>query len=129
MLFDKKIYNNSHLTFSNYVIQNNYIYRNGNIVNILKDKDINNQLLILDYKLNIDETSVLSNYASNHKDFFNNLVLVQYNYNGKINTIKSKVIDNVDGKMLLSVPYEINDSENINLLLSFRNKKIKYKLK
>jgi len=128
-LFDKDKYKNSKLTFSNYEIKSNYIYNDDNLVNVLKDEDINKQLLIVDYKLEIDSNTSLSNYINNHKEFFNNLVLIEYNYNGRITTIKSKVIDNVDGKILLSVPYELSDSENINLVLSFRNKKIKYKLK
>lgn len=129
-IFNKKNYGSSNLTISNYETKSSYIYTENNKTTIIRDKDINNILLILDYKLELDNEYDLSNYFTNSKDFFDKFASIEYTYNGKLKNINNvSVVAEVNNKVMLSVPYEIQNATNINLVLNFRDVKIIYKLK
>lgn len=129
-VFNKNKYGSSNITLLGYEIKNNYVYKNGETSKVIRDKDINKTLLIVDYKMNLDKDYVLSEYFSNHIDFFDKFVSISYTYNGKEKVYdKVKAVGNVDNKIMLSLPYEIHKAENISFILNFRDVKIVYKLK
>ena len=129
-IFNKKKYGNSNLTISNYEIKNSYIYTYDNKTSIIRDKDINNILLIIDYKLELDDVNDLSNYFTSSEEFFDKFTSVEYTYNGKVKVVNNiNIVAETDNKIMLSVPYEVQNASNINLVLNFRDVKIIYKLK
>lgn len=129
-IFNKKKYGSSNLTISNYDIKSSYSYSVDNKTSIVRDKDINKILLILDYKLELDKEYDLSNYFDNASEFFDKFVGIEYTYNGKSKVVSNvSVVADVDNKVMLSVPYEVGQATNINLFLNFRDVKIIYKLK
>lgn len=130
VIFNKNKYGNSNFTLMSYDIKSNYVYKTDNISTVVRDKDINKKLLIVDYILELDDNYMLSDYFVNHKDFFNKFVSISYYYNGKEKTYnKIEAIGNVDNKIMLSIPFEIEKAESINFILNFRDVKIVYKLK
>lgn len=123
-------YGETNITLSNYLLQNNYIYSKDGKVVVYKDKDINKNLLILDYKLDIDKETSLYDFINNDKVFYNKFVSLIYNYNGKEKVLNNlNVVANVDNKIMLSVPFEVINATHISLVLNFRDVKIEYKLK
>ena len=127
---DKKSYGNTKVSISGYDIKSTYIYEESGINKLIKDKDINKVLLIIDYKLEIDSSVNTLNYFKTNKDFFNKFSTITYTYNDsekQINNVTS--LGDVNGKILLSVPYEIMNAQSISLNLEFRNVKMVFKLK
>ena len=129
VILNKNSYGNSSITITGYDIKNNYTYTKDGKTNIIRDKDINNVLLILDYKLELDKDSLISNYFADDKEFFNKFVTISYNNNYEHEINKISVVGNIDGKVMLAVPNYIEKSSNINLNIELRNTKITYKLK
>lgn len=129
-VFNKKRYGESNITVNGYNISSSYVYNNGEKTVVVRDKDINNVLLILDYKLNIDKEYPIYSYFDNDKDFFSNFVSIEYIYNGKERVYDSVLaLDVVDGKVMLSVPFQVKDASSISFVLNFRDTKVVYKLK
>lgn len=129
-IFNKKNYGNSNLTISNYEVKSSYIYTDNNKTTIVRDKDINNILLILDYKLELDTKYDLTNYFSNSKEFFDKFSSIEYSYNGKEKIINNvSVLADVNNKVMLSVPYEIQNATSLLFVINFRDVKISFKLK
>ncbi|MBQ3021557.1 MAG: hypothetical protein IJD92_04985 [Bacilli bacterium] len=129
-VFDKKSYGSSNLTILNYSIENSYIYKNDNKNIVVKDKDINKVLLLLDYKLELDEDYIINNYFSNDKEFFNKFTSIEYTYNSRDKVYYNvSALSIVGNKVIISIPYEVKNASNINLVFNFRTKKIVYKLK
>lgn len=119
-------FGNTNISLNAYTISTNYLYKNNGKTTILRDNDINKNLLIIDYKINIDKNT----YFKDIEEFFNKFCKIEYIYNGKeVNIDNLKIIGNVDNKILISVPYDIQKSESINVSFDFRNVNIKYKLK
>ena len=80
----------------------------------------------MDYKLLLDKEK----FESSEKVFFQNHVSIEYKINNVLKTISNiKVIESLDNKIFISVPYNIKNAENINLIINFRNKKTIYVLK
>lgn len=130
LLFDKKSYGTSNLTVSNYELLNNYIYDKDGKKVVVRDKDINKVLLVLDYKLSIDSSKNISKYFSNDYEFFDKFSSITYVINGQTQTSNNiKVVDIVNDKVMLSVPYEVMNAENIKFSLEFRNYKFSFVLK
>lgn len=129
-IFNKKRYGESNITINNYQIMNTFVYNNGEKNVIIRDKDINKVLLVLDYKLSIDSNYPIKEYFKNDKDFFSNFSNIIYTINNKEKIINDvKALNAIDGKAMLSVPYQIKDATNINFILNFRDTKVVYKLK
>lgn len=130
LLFDKKSYGTSNLTVFNYELLNNYIYDKDGKKVVVRDKDINKVLLVLDYKLSIDSSKNISKYFSNDYEFFDKFSSITYVINGQTQTSNNiKVVDIVNDKVMLSVPYEVMNAENIKYSLEFRNYKFSFVLK
>ena len=128
--FNKKRYGNSNITISNYEVKNSYIYDDNGITKIIRDKDINKVLLILDYKLELDKDKNMLNYFKTNKDFFDKFITITYTYNDNEKYYNNiKCIDDVNDKVMLSVPYELLNAKKINLNLNFRDEKLVYILK
>ena len=128
-VFNKNRYKNSNLTITNYEIKNNYVYNENGETKVIRSKDVDKILLILDYKLDIDLNSRLSNYFKTDKDFFDKFICIEYNDNGKAKLENISAIGNVEGKIMFSIPLEVQNSSYLNLVLRFRDVKIGYKLK
>lgn len=129
-VFNKKMYGDSSITINSYDIKSSYIYNDGEKSVIVRDKDINKILLILDYKLNIDKEYSIYNYFKNDKDFFSNFVSIQYVYNDNEKVYnKVKALDINEGKVMLGVPFQVKEASSISLILNFRDSKLVYKLK
>ncbi len=129
IVFNKKNYGNSNLTLSNYEIKSIYVYNKDGKSNIVKNDNINKILLILDYKLYIDENYNISDYFKNAKEFFDKFISISYSYNGKDKVYNDvRALADVDNKIILSVPYEVQDSSNLKVNINFRDTKISYKL-
>ncbi len=140
IVFDSEIYGNTNLTIQSYDFKSSYTYQKqycqdenncSTKTEIIRDAQSSNKtLLILDYELSLDKENLISNYFVNDILFFNEFLKVEYTYNGKTKTLNSvNTIDKVDNKIFISIPYEIQNSEKINLIFNLRNTKIIYRLK
>ena len=128
VIFNQNIYGNSNIIINDYSIKNSYTYNKNNKVNIIKSEKANYTLLILDYKLDLDKN--ISSYFNNDLSFLRSFLKVEYNYNGKNRLVDNiDVLDILDGKVFVAVPYEVKNADNINAVLSFRDTEIKIKLK
>lgn len=129
-IFNKKNYGKSNLTLTNYEIKSSYVYVENDKTTIIRDKDVNNVLLILDYKLELDGKVDLKNYFSTSKEFFDKFSSVEYIYNGKDKIIDNvKVLADINNKVMFSVPYEIQNATNLKFILNFRDTKLIFNLK
>ena len=130
VIFNKNKFGNSNITIFNSDIRSSYVFNDEGKNKVIRDNDINRILLVLEYKLEIDLDSKLSMYYNKDIDFFDNFVTITYNLNGKEKNYNNvNVIGNVDGKVMLSVPYEVKSANSLNLNINFRDVKIIYKLK
>ena len=129
-IFNKKNYGKSNLTLTNYEIKSSYIYTENDKSTIIRDKDINNLLLILDYKLELDNKVDLKKYFVNSKEFFDKYSSVEYIYNDRTKVVGNvNVIADINNKVIISVPYEIQDATSMKFVLNFRDVKIIFNLK
>jgi len=125
-IFDKKTLGDTNITINKYNLENSYTHNDNDNIIVIRDTNVNNILLIIDYKLYLDREKI----NNSEKDFFQNYVSIEYTINNILKTITNiKIIDSLENKIFISVPYNIKDSENINLIFNFRSKKIKYILK
>ena len=129
IVLNKESYGNTNLTISDYNISNNYLYDKDNIIKIIKSKDINKTLLILDYTLDLDKQNSISNYFKDDMTFFDKFVSITYNYNNEDINYKSSCIGNINNKVMLSVPYEVSNADKIKLYINLRNRIFVYYLK
>jgi len=130
IFLDKSLYGNSNLTIYKYSLENSYTYNHGDDVKVIRDSNINNILLILDYNFIIDNVSNASMYIKSDKDFFDSHVSLEYVINGSSKFFDNvNVIDLVDKKVFIGVPYNLKSADSIKLNINFRNKKIIYSLK
>ena len=130
IIFSKSRYGESNITVSNYDIQSSYKYKDNGINKIIKDKDINKVLLIINYNMKLDKENEMLNYFNTNSEFFDKFITLTYNYNGnEINYYNVKCIADIDNTAFLSVPYEVLKSKSINLNFEFRDAKLIYKLK
>jgi len=129
-VFNKELYGYSNITINNYKFENKYIYNDGEKDIIVGDNNINNTMLILDYNLKLDVNSNAANFIGSDKDFFENHVSLEYKQNNITKTYNNiKALNNIDEKIFLSVPYNVKNSDDINLVINFRDVKIIYNLK
>ena len=129
-IFNKKNYGKSNLTLNNYEIKSSYIYNENDKSIIIRDKDINNVLLILDYKLELDNKLDLTNYFENSKEFFNKFSSVEYTFNDKVKVVDNiNVLADINNKVMISIPYEIQNASSIKFILNFRDVKLIFNLK
>lgn len=130
VIFNDKKYGSSNITIFDYELKGSYVYNTGDRVEVIKDKDINKILLILDYKLSLNENYVLSDYFNNDLEFFDKFVDITYTYNGNEKKyIDVNAIGSLEGKVMLSVPHEVENATDIIVIINFRDTKIVYKVK
>jgi hypothetical protein len=82
-------------------------------------------MLIISYDLKLKDTALINNFieANNkYEEFFNYIVKLRYNINGKSYTydITAKINAKVDNKIFLTVPSAIVDAKDLNLLINTR---------
>lgn len=129
-VFDKRSYGSSNITINSFDIKSSYVYKDNDKSVIIRDKNINNVLLILDYKLELDSKKDISKYFKDDKEFFDKFITVSYKYNDKNKNYKDvKAVGNVNGKIMLSVPYEVMNASDIRVNIEFRDVKLVYELK
>ena len=129
-LFDKKSYGSSNITISDFDIKYSYVYMEDNKSVVIRDKNVNNVLLILNYNLELDSKKDISKYFKDDKEFFDKFITVSYKYNNKDKIYSNvNVVGNVDGKIMLSVPYEVMNASDIKVNIEFRDVKLVYELK
>ena len=129
VVLNKKSYGGTNIIITDYSINSNYVYDDNNIKKIIRDKDINRTLLILDYSLQIDKDNIISDYFKDDISFFDKYISISYNYNNQDVELKTKCIGMADNKIMLSIPYEASNAKNIKLFVNLRNKKLVYNLK
>ena len=130
VLLNKDKYGNSSIIISNYDIQSSYIYKENNISKIIKDKDYNKILLIVDYSLDLDENKKISEYFNKDSSFFNKFATLSYIYNDiEKDNVKIKCVGKADNKVMLSVPYDLLKAKTIKLNIELRDVKLVFNLK
>lgn len=128
VILNKDSFGKSNITLNKYSLENNYVYNDGEKDIIIRDKNINNILLILEYKFEIDNNSKVN--IEDEIVFFQNYLSLEYTVNNqekKVNEIN--IINNIDNKLFIGIPYNIKDASSINIVINLRNNKILYKLK
>lgn len=128
VVLNKDSFGNSNITINEYSLENNYVYNNGEKDIIIRDKNVNNILLLIKYKFEIDNNAKVK--IEDEKDFFQKYVSLKYTINNQEKNVdKISIINYVDNKIFIGVPYNIKDANNINMMINLRNNKIIYKLK
>ncbi len=126
-----------------YNITNNYIYdyeqcNNGKCQTLKDIVGVNvagtiekTTLLVLDINYNLDKTTNYGNNVKADNLFFNNFISVEYTKNSvtKESTVKNRTTDKMENRLIFETTDEIKDADNINLLLTVRNKRYKIVLK
>ena len=132
---------NTTLKLDNPIITNRYIYDyescfkdNCNAYKGLVSIDYtvnNTTLIVLDYEYNIDNTIPFYTYSSNINTFMKTFVKIKYIENLKTAyaNIKDVTPSLLKGKIVLETTNKINDSEELELAITIRNKEYLYKIK
>lgn len=132
-------YGSSSITVNSYLISNSYTYTEKDCkddndcierTRLITPNSANNVLLILDYNLSLDSQKNISKVYKNDIDFFKAFFKIEYELNGNIKTAKDiTVLNKIDNKLFISIPYELKNSTKLNMELLFRDTEIKIKLK
>ena len=87
--------------------------------------------IILDAEFNLDENSSYSKYKLGSNDFFEDFTDVEYKLNDNTYTLDVKDVTpkKVNDKLVLEVNSSIKDAEEINLIITVRDKRYILKLK
>jgi hypothetical protein len=135
MYFNDKVYDNSSLNIktidiaSSYEFKYNYCITDNNCKEyydvVTLENPANQKMLIISYDLKLKDTALINNFieANNkYEEFFNYIVKLRYNINGKSYTydITAKINAKVDNKIFLTVPSAIVDAKDLNLLINTR---------
>ena len=94
--------------------------------NYIADK-VSTTLLVLDPDLKIDENSVYGKALKNKKDFYEDYFTVECD--GIESTTQNVTPTNLKGKVVLQAKSDIKTANNLNLLITIRDKTYKIKLK
>lgn len=87
--------------------------------------------IVLDYKLELDESSKYINSNRNYKDFFEDFMEIKYkvgdkNYSSSVSVYNTK---NYTDKLIIKVPSSINDADSINAVITVRDLSYNIKIK
>ena len=130
IVLNKRSFGNTNITISNIELKSSYTYTIEGTTNIIKDKDINKALIVIDYKLELDDSSEINKYFKADRDFFDKFLTVSYIYNDiENNDIKVSCIKTINGKAFISVPYNALNSTSIKLNIELRSTKLVYTVK
>ncbi len=141
--FKDSMLKESSLKITNYNITNVYKYnydfcinedcRNSvGIVTPKYTKSSNTILLVLDYELKLDDTTYYYKSNKSANAFFSQFAKVEYSQKGgETVTLDTENVtpDELKGKVVLQVSSAIRNADNINLVLTIRNKEYIVKIK
>ncbi len=129
--------NSSSLTLKNYFSTPKYkfayeyctsikCYNSIDVIDASFQTERSKTLMIFDYELKLDESSIYTvNIKNNTNTFFNNFIKVSYNLDGKAYTYKpiNKSTSKLENKLILEVYDEIKEATDIRLELTVRDKR------
>jgi len=130
VLLDQKEYGTSFIKVTKSSLLHQYEYLEDGISKIILPSDINQVLLIINYELELDKNNLISPIIEKEKDFFDNYAKIRYKTNDEYRNINNLNIikSNLDGKLFISVPYNLLDAKNVQFIINFRNYRIIYSL-
>lgn len=116
------LYGNTTIKINNIEIKEKYEYTYQKCIDenkcqtltdiIIPDNRNQNNLLIVDYELNVDETSLLARSTNNNiESIINKFSKINYNINNseKTSTIYGKTYSNLENKIFFDIPNNIKD--------------------
>ena len=135
-----KLYGNTNLKITNIEIKNKYEYTyqkcsdETNCQNltdiILPDNRNQNELLIVDYEINIDENSLLARSANNNvQNILNKFSKINYTLNeeNKTSTIYGKIYSNLNNKIFFDIPNNVRTkATEKNFIIKTRENEYKF---
>lgn len=132
MYLGENIFADTNIIIKNAEIKNSYEYKYESCTLdncseftgiVAPDNPANNSLLILNYKLDINNNIGLKETATNNKYFFDNFLKIEYNYNNKkvIRSANAKTYPNLNNLVFVEIPKTATKSELLNILISTRN--------
>lgn len=130
------ILNNSSLMIDSFEFRNKITYKYEACIrtNCTDKTDVINAdvsksktLLVLTGKLDIDKTSSFSKNAKKTMSFFD--AFVQIRFDNKIAPVENVTPQSITDRFILSVDENIGKAQNIDLIITIRNKKYTLKLK
>ena len=127
---------NTKLIINNYEVTNKYLYTYENCLGgkcqnytdyVAVDyfnTGSGSTLLVLNYELLLDKNSLYSNYIKSEKTFFDNFLSINYKLNGTLyNTSTINLTpNNIKNTLVLQVSDQIKEAEEIDVLITVRNK-------
>ncbi|MDD2409283.1 MAG: hypothetical protein PHD03_00975 [Bacilli bacterium] len=128
----KNLFNDSNIILSNIEIIPSYEYTyelcKNNIckeyIDVIKPQDsINQNLLIITYKLNLAKEIGINETVKNNSDFFDKFLKVEYTLNNKniIKSFASRTYNNIENKVFIDLPKVITDKSDLNIMINTRN--------
>ena len=129
---------------NNYQLTNNYVYDypycyTQEKCTTLKDMITPDKLgiiekttlLVLNIDYNLDKTTLYSETIRSDFKFFDNYLAIEYKKGDqtKILSLKNRTTDKLKNTLIFELRDEVNSAENINLLVTIRNKRYRIKLK
>ena len=138
----KTLYGNTNLKITNMEIKNKYEYTYQKCSNenncetltdiILPDNRNQNELLIVDYEINIDENSLLAR-STNNKDqnIINKFSKINYtiNKNDKTTTIYGKTYSNLKNKIFFDIPNNVSSkADKKNFIIKTRENEYSFSI-
>lgn len=126
------------LTVNNFQISGSYIYQYQKCYSendCITQSDIvspdyktaigNSSLIILDYEFDFDKDTSYAKYRGDENKFFDDFVTVKIEKNKEFYELDVKNItpDNLEGKLVLQVSYDLSNEKDVDLLFTIRNKR------
>jgi len=115
----------------NFCITTNNCYEASDAVS-LPNSDIGRYtFLVLDYTLDLDESSKYINSNRNYKDFFEDFMEIKYKIGDKEYSSSVSVYNpkSYTDKLIIKVPININDADSINSIITVRDLSYNIKIK
>jgi len=128
--FNKKIYGDSNFMIKSFEMSSSYIYNYNSVNNIIIPKTSNDCLFVLEYAMFLDWNKNFGS-AKDEKTFFENFLKIKYKINEDSYYIRHIDIVKVgiDNKLFISVPNNVLNATEINVILTFRNFNYIFELK
>lgn len=97
----------------------------------LPSNSIKNNVLSIEYELNIDDKYKISDSIKNSYSFFDKFLKVEYVSNNKIykESIATHKNDLIDGRVFADIPKQISTSDSVDLTVSTRTNNYSIKIK
>ena len=140
LTFNNNIYGNTSLTIKNIKISNSFEYKynscdennNCNLVNdIVIPADITkNNLLIIEYNLNLDKKAPISKTIAN-RNFFNGILQATYKYQNKNYMVNLVPTTNgyIQNVFFADIPKNLQNVEDLNVNIKTRNENYAFSVK